>query len=110
MPRDGGRELGHPEQTAKSVHGGSHVQLQVGVHTAVTARAGSTILIAIPFSHFSKGWHALHQVCGAGAIALLAQGGPPHPKHGSYHWKSWCRPTDRSEDRPTVSRLSSQAG
>ena len=45
----------------------------------VTAHARSTILIAIPFSHLPKGWHAPHQVCGAGAIALLAQGGPPHP-------------------------------
>ena len=79
MPRHRRRELGHPEQTAKSVHGGSHVQLQVGVHAAGHSRAGTTILIAIPFSHLSKGWYALHQVCGAGAIALLAQGGPPHP-------------------------------
>ena len=45
----------------------------------VTGRVGSTIVIAIPSLGFAKGWHALHQVCGAGAIALLAQGGPPHP-------------------------------
>ena len=33
-PETRGRELGHPEQPAKSVHGGSHVQVQVGVHAA----------------------------------------------------------------------------
>ena len=59
----------------------------MGVHAAGDrARAGSTIVIAIPSLAFVKGWHALHQVCGAGAIALLAQGGPPHPKHGLCHW------------------------
>lgn len=45
----------------------------------VTGHVGSTIVIAIPSLGLPKGWHALHQVCGAGAIALLAQGGPPHP-------------------------------
>ena len=76
----------------------------------VTLRAGSTIVMAIPSLSIAKGWHALHQVCGAGAIALLAQGGPPHPKHGLCHWGPWCRPADRYEDRLTVSRLWSQAG
>ncbi len=48
--------------------------------------AGSTIVIAIPSLAFVKGWHTLHQVCGAGVTALLAQGGPPHPRPGSCHW------------------------
>jgi hypothetical protein len=55
----------------------------------VTARAGSTIAIAIPSSHLSKGWHALHQVCGAGAIALFEQGGPPHPRSGMHTTETW---------------------
>jgi len=33
-----------------------------------------------------KGWHAAHQVCDAGAISLLVQGDPPHPKFGLCHW------------------------
>jgi hypothetical protein len=48
-------------------------------------------------------------VCGAGAIVLLPQGDPPHSWFDSCHEHTWNRrTTDRSEDRLTVSRLSSQ--
>jgi len=77
------RALAHPE-----------VVPLVGVANAretaqpVTGRGGSTMVFAIPYLLLLKGWHALRQVCGAGVIALLAQGGPPHPGHGLCHLKA----------------------
>jgi len=58
-----------------------------------------------------KGWHAPPNACDAGAIVLLPQGDPPHSwfRFDSCHEHTWNRrSTDRSEDRLTVSRLSSQ--
>jgi len=40
------------------------------------------VVIAIPSLSTVKGWHASHQLCDAGAIALLAQGDPPHSRSG----------------------------
>ena len=86
MPRCRSGELGHAEQAADRVQGRSNVQVQMGVHAAGDPAAGFTIVIAIPSLAFVKGWHALHQVCGGGAIALVVQGGPPHPMVGLCHW------------------------
>jgi hypothetical protein len=41
--------------------------------------------MVIPSFALVKGWHAAHQVCDAGAISLLVQGDPPHPKFGLCH-------------------------
>ena len=74
----------------------------------VTGRVASTVVIAIPSLSFGKGWHAPPNACGAGAIVLFAQGDPPHSRFDSCHDTLACRSTDRSEDRLTVSRFSSQ--
>ena len=94
MPRARGGELAHPEQAAEGVRAAATFTSRCVSTPPVTGRVGSTIVIAIPSLVLPKGWHALHQVCGAGAIALLAQGGPPHPSPARATGP-WSRSADR---------------
>jgi hypothetical protein len=76
----------------------------------VTARAGSTIVIAIPSSHLSKGWHAQHQGVRRRCDRPVGSGRSAAPRSGSCHCHLVPGRQIESEDRLTVSRLWSQAG
>jgi hypothetical protein len=63
-----------------------------------------------PFFSIGQGVARVANVCGAGVIVLFVQGDPPHskPTRATHYMCKECGSTDRSEDRLTVSRFSSQ--
>ena len=103
------RELSHPEQATQPVHRRHHVQVEVGVHATGDSLSQVYDRLCHPLSPLWKGWHALYFECGAGGIALVVQGGPPHPRAARATVLP-ARSADRYEDRLAVSRFSGQAG